>query len=110
MSHFNPRRFNRRRALELGGASLVFAPLIASMPVAFAAELPKLDENDAAAKALGYVHDAMTIDASVRGDESRSCANCRFYTEADAEWGPCNLFPGKAVAAAGWCKGWVAKA
>jgi hypothetical protein len=46
----------------------------------------------------------------VRGGEDRVCSSCRFYIKNDVAWGPCNLFPGKAVAAQGWCKGWVAKA
>jgi hypothetical protein len=32
------------------------------------------------------------------------------YTgKAGAASGPCNIFPGKDVAAAGWCKVWVLK-
>ena len=27
-----------------------------------------------------------------------------------AEWRPCSLFPGKSVAADGWCSAWVKKA
>ena len=74
-----------------------------------AGELPRLDEADRSAKALSYVHDASRIEAATRGGAERICRTCRFYTDADAAWGPCTLFPGKAVKANGWCKGWVAR-
>jgi len=75
-----------------------------------AAELPRLDESEPSAKALGYVHDAGTVESATRGGSDRVCATCRFYTEPAEAWGPCTLFPGKSVAAKGWCKGWVALA
>ena len=70
-----------------------------------AEDLPKLSEDDPTAKALGYVHDATTVDASVRAAEN-FCSNCQLY-QSDGEWGPCAIFPGKAVAAKGWCKSWI---
>ena len=97
----------RRRLLRagLGAVALVAAPRLAS-----AADLPKLSLDDTAAKALAYVHDASSLSAADRGGADRNCANCRFYTVPEGDWGPCTLFPGKSVAAAGWCKGWVARA
>lgn len=63
----------------------------------------QLNPEDAQAKALGYVHASTT--------DGQTCMNCQFYTgAADAEWGPCGIFPGKDVAAKGWCKTWVQKA
>ena len=73
-------------------------------------ELPKLELEDPTAQALGYVHDASTVDPETRGGEDRTCTTCQLYTEPEAEWGPCALYPGKAVAAEGWCKGWVKRA
>ncbi len=75
-----------------------------------AADLPHLDESDQAAQALKYVHDASQVDEGMRGGADRVCRGCRFFTEPSSEeWGPCTLFPGKAVNASGWCSGWVAK-
>lgn len=82
-----------------------------SLPVVFraqAADLPKLTLDDPAAQALKYVEDASTLAAGARGGDDRNCASCNFYTAPDQpEWGPCTLFPGKAVSASGWCSGWV---
>jgi len=38
--------------------------------------------------------------------EGHNCSNCMFFNEADHG---CQLFPGKAVEAAGWCQSWVQK-
>ncbi len=78
---------------------------------AHAEDVPKVDENDATAKALKYVHDAGQVDAGTRGGDDRFCDNCQFYTgDPSSEWGPCTLFPGKSVNAKGWCSAWAKKA
>ena len=58
-----------------------------------------------------------TLPASVdpasrlRSDEVQTCANCQFIQGEDGKaWRPCQLIPGKAVAAAGWCSAWAPKA
>jgi hypothetical protein len=83
-------------------------PVVLGTRTSAASELPRLDEADRSAKALSYAHDASRIEAATRGGADRSCRTCRFYTNAGEAWGPCTLFPGKAVSADGWCKGWVA--
>ena len=70
--------------------------------------MPHLEESDPAAQALKYVHDAASVDAGTRGGAERNCANCRFFGDASGGWGSCQLFPGKAVNADGWCAGWAA--
>ncbi len=77
------------------------------------AALPRLDEKDPTAAALGYVHDAAKADkkkfASWKPDQD--CANCNLYQAKPTDaWGPCAIFPGKQVAAKGWCAAWVKKA
>jgi hypothetical protein len=79
-----------------------------------ASDLPQLDETDPAAVALLYVHDASKVDTSnpmaARFEAGQNCANCaQILGEEGAEWRPCGIFPGKAVAAAGWCSVWAAK-
>ena len=94
---------NLTRRQFLGSTAVVVAispSLILTSRSVVAAEAPRLDPNDAQAKALAYVHQSPTAD--------NVCANCQLYTgAADAEWGPCAIFPGKQVAAAGWCSAWV---
>lgn len=96
-------RPSRRRFIALAGAAAAAAPFAALVPahVAGAADLPKLALDDPTASALGYVHDSTT--------DGQQCKNCALWQGADNEWGPCPLFPGKAVSANGWCKSWVKK-
>ena len=93
-----------RRQLLGASVALGAAPLLAlGNTTAIAAEPPRVDPSDPQARALSYVHESPQAD--------RNCANCRLYTgPADTAWGPCAIFPGKQVAAAGWCSAWVAKA
>jgi hypothetical protein len=61
-----------------------------------------LDPNDPTAKALGYVTQSTKPDSK--------CSNCtQFQGKAGDAQGPCTIFPGKDVAAAGWCMSWVKK-
>ncbi len=108
MSRDNTSR-SRRQFLRAGVTGMAALQLAAVARGAAASELPRLDEADVTAKALNYVHDAMQVSAETRGAAVNVCATCRFFTAASDGWGPCTLFPGKAVAAQGWCKGWVAK-
>lgn len=96
-----PQNWHRRRSRTPHGAVV--------LPVA-ASELPRLDQADPTAKALGYVHDASALGADIRVDATRVCSTCRFYPRAEQAWGTCALFPGKVVSAQGWCKAWVAGA
>ena len=80
---------------------------------AAAEDLPKLDEADPTAKALVYVHDATSVDASnplaARYEAGQTCANCsQIQGDAGAAWRPCGIFPGKLVANDGWCSVWAA--
>ena len=66
-----------------------------------------LDAGSAEAKAVKYVEDAARASGATPGSR---CANCALYQGAEGSaQGPCQLFPGKAVRAAGWCKSWAAQ-
>ena len=96
-------KYTRRQILGAGLATVASIPLAAISSRAVAADGAKVDPNDPQAKALAYVH--------ASPDAERNCANCQLYTDASAaEWGPCAIFPGKQVAAAGWCTAWVKRA
>lgn len=101
----------RRQFIAAGViAGLVPIPVVLGPRSAAAAELPHLDESDPTAKALSYTHDASTVTAQTRGGADRFCHTCRFYLDPSATpWGPCQIFPGKAVNVNGWCKAWAAK-
>jgi len=92
----------RRKFVTLMGASATVIPvsaLVASLP-SHAQDL--VDPESAQAKALQYVAESETAD--------QNCANCTLYTGADGEeMGPCPLFPGVTVHAAGHCSAWVPK-
>ena len=90
-----------RRKFIAGATVVPLQPWLAGMVVA--SDLPELTVDDPTAVALGYVLESAT--------DGQNCANCQLYTGEDgAELGPCAIFPGKSVRAAGWCKSWVVKA
>jgi hypothetical protein len=109
MSH---ERISRRGLLKGALLTLATVPAVSLLSRQALAANPLLDPNDAQAKSLGYVTDATKVDAKANPTykPGQHCANCIQYTgkAGDAEGG-CNLFPGKAVKSAGWCKVWVLK-
>ena len=104
---------NRRRFFVGAGGALGAAALVSALPrSARADDLPHLALTDPTAQALNYTEDASKVDKAkaptyVAGS---MCANCNFFQGAAAAWGPCALFPGKAVNAKGWCAGYAKKA
>jgi hypothetical protein len=76
------------------------------------AEAAKLDVNDPAAVALGYVEEASRVDVKkypsfVKGS---NCDNClQLQGTPGNSYRPCSLFQGKLVAVGGWCSGWTAE-
>ena len=105
-------KIQRRSFLKAAVIGAVAAPVVTQVAQAGQAALPLVDPNDAGAKALGYIHDAAKVDAKANPTfkPNQKCANCIQYTGkvSDAQAG-CNLFPGKGVKGAGWCKVWVQK-
>ena len=102
------RRFIRNVAVALPAGAAI------GSGHALAQDMPQLTEDDPAAKALLYVHDAADVDTTnpmaARYEAGQDCANCVQIQGADGEeWRPCAIFPGKLVNAAGWCSVWVAK-
>lgn len=95
---------SRRRFLKTATGSVAAVALLGLIPRrARAADLPHLSLDDPTAKALQYTEDASSVKNPLYkpGD---TCANCQFYQGASGdEFGPCQLFPGKAVHANGWC-------
>jgi hypothetical protein len=84
-----------------------FTVLAAVRPraIAAAAPAPLLDPGSAEAKAVKYVEDASKASGATAGSR---CANCGLYQGPDGSTeGPCQLFAGKAVKAAGWCSSWA---
>lgn len=80
---------------------------------AHASDLPHLTADDPMGKAMKYTDDASTVDPASRNNPAavQNCANCALVQGADGDaWRPCQIFPGKAVAATGWCSVWAPKA
>ena len=95
------RRLLRRLAL---GASV--APVAATLSrTSLAASAPLLSADAPEAKAVKYVENAKAAKGAAAGN---NCANCALYQGPDGSTqGPCQLFPGKDVKAAGWCSSWA---
>lgn len=89
------------------------APAPAAAAPAAAGALPLLDEKDATASALAYVADAARVDKTKSPNfvAGSLCSNCvQYKADAASEAGPCTIFPGKNVAAKGWCTAYAKKA
>ncbi len=112
---------SRRKFLGFGLTAFVAAPVAASLLAARTAAaqdaIPKVDETDPTAQALGFKADATKVDTAAfpkrAGEEGAKqfCRSCALYQgkEGDSS-GPCAMFPGKAVANGGWCNAWAPKA
>jgi hypothetical protein len=95
----------RRKFVKAFASGTVVIPLswLASARLAQAADLPQLNPESSAAKALGYTQQS--------ADANKLCSGCQFYTgAADAGWGPCVLFPKNLVNAGGVCNSWFKRA
>lgn len=94
---------SRRRFLKIAAGTTAAAVVIGGLPrFARAADLPPVTEADPTAKALGYVEDA-SKSTNPKRKPGDACSNCQFYTGGATGRGACQLFPGKSVAAKGWC-------
>jgi hypothetical protein len=95
--------FSRRALVDSALKALPFlVALDLSTQTASAAALVPLDPGDPTAKALAYVNDSAKPD--------QKCANCaQFQGQTTDSRGGCTIFPGKSVAAGGWCSVWAKK-
>jgi hypothetical protein len=84
----------------------------AALMAAGSAQAAMVDENDAQAKALGYVADAAKVDKGKfkQYAAGQACSSCALYQGGAAPAGKCALFPGKEVAGKGWCSAYAKKA
>jgi hypothetical protein len=101
---------SRRQVIQI--IPFASTALLAYHP-AFAADPPMVDEKDPQAVALGYVADAARADKAKFKTyaEGQNCTVCQLYQgKAGAAAGPCTLFAGKQVSSKGWCVAWAKKA
>jgi|SRR5579862_653428 len=96
----------RRGLLRRLALGLALAPVAAAgLRNALAAEAPLLAVTSPEATAVKYVEDAAQAKEAQPGN---SCANCALYQGTyGSSQGPCQLFQGKDVRAAGWCSSWA---
>jgi hypothetical protein len=102
----------RRTFIQLSAVTAA-GYLVQSGREARADDLPHLSADDPMASAMKYTDDASSVDPASRTNPAadQSCANCALLQGTDGDaWRPCQIFPGKAVAAAGWCSVWAPKA
>ena len=97
---------SRRRLLQKLTLTAPLIPLAAyQLHTAAAADAPLLSPDAKEAKAVKYVEDASKAQGAIPGS---TCANCAVYQgHSGAPAGPCQIFPGKQVKAAGWCSSWA---
>jgi len=103
---------SRRKFLTRAAQGVALIPLLSmTEEVVWAAE--KITLDNPMALALGYVHDASTVDVAKfpkrAGAEGAKqfCDNCSQYKTTEEGWGTCTIFPNLLVAGKGWCNVWV---
>ena len=95
----------RRALLRKVAMVVALTPLAVSKLARAAAANPRLNPAEPAAKAVKYVEDAKHAQGATAGSR---CANCALYAgTSGSTQGPCQIFPGKDVMAAGWCSSWA---
>lgn len=100
----NPSRRQLLKRLTLGATAFTAATALQPRP-ASAADAKAISPDDPAAKAVSYVENAAQAKGATPGS---NCANCGLYQGASGSpQGPCQLFGGKLVKAAGWCSSWA---
>ncbi len=93
----NRRDFLRLSALTAGATLIPVTQLQAQE------DLEKLSPDNPQAQALKYTEETPK--------EGQRCNNCvHAKGDLNADWVGCNIFPGKKVAAAGWCNVWAPRA
>jgi len=94
-----------RRRLLSGLLAAIVVPVAMGVRRALAAAAALLAVNAPEAQAVGYVEDARQAQRAAPGS---NCASCALYQGVNGSTqGPCQLFPGKEVKAAGWCSSWA---
>jgi hypothetical protein len=98
---------NRRKFVKVAAASLAAIPVLVNAQAVDA----KLAEDDPTAIALSYKEKSTEVDAEKHPNHEASqlCSGCSLYTGGTDPWGGCAIFPGKLVAADGWCAAYAAK-
>jgi hypothetical protein len=106
MTDLDRDRLSRRRLLQKLGIGVSLLPLAAyQLKAALAADAPLLSPDAKEAQAVKYVEDAAKAKGALPGS---TCANCALYQgHSGAPTGPCQIFAGKQVKAAGWCSSWA---
>jgi len=96
---------SRRRFVQKLMLGATLAPLaLTRFDSSSAADQPLLSPDDPAATKVKYTEDAGT-QKSAKGNK---CATCGLYEGTyNSTQGPCQVFPDKAVKAAGWCTAWA---
>lgn len=92
--------------------SVLGTAALATGHLAQAAAPAKVLESDPQAKSLGYKEDATKVDKAKfpKYMAGENCAKCQLYSGKSGDSGPCAVFGGKTVKAAGWCSAYVKKA
>ncbi len=113
MTRTNVDVWRRRSVLGLVSLAITLFTLTSRVKPVSAQSASRLDEQDPAAQALGYRHDAKQVDRKRFGkyQAGQACSNCQlFQVKSGSAWGPCPIYGGRQVAATGWCNAYVRKA
>ncbi len=94
-------RLNRRVFM----LQCALAPVVLAGGASARAADPMLSESEPKALEFHYKADSATVDAKAHPSwtSAQKCSACQLYEDGADGAGSCLLFPGKRVAAIGWC-------
>lgn len=101
------KNIDRRTFVKVTASTFAAIPLVVSAQ----AETTNLPEDDAMAVALGYKEISSEVDGEkyANHDDKQLCSGCSLFVDGADGRGACAIFPGKQVAADGWCTAYAAK-
>jgi len=105
---------NRRKFMfqvAVGASALTLARFVSAEDAA-AAPKPRLTEDDAYAKSMGFRLNTENVDQAKypKHTTDQHCAKCQLFSGEDGdEVGPCSFFGGRLVPPTGWCRNFKPK-
>jgi hypothetical protein len=98
------RQFLTQTAVGLGAIGILVTGRVQAQAL--------VSETDPQATSLGYKVDTTKVDKKKypKHVAEQKCLNCTLYQAKSADSGGCAIFPGKQVAANGWCSAYQKKA
>jgi hypothetical protein len=97
--------------VAVGASALTLSRLVSAEDAA-AGPKPRLTEDDAYAKSMGFKLNTENVDQAKypKHTTDQHCSKCQLFSGKDGdEVGPCSFFGGRLVPPTGWCRNFKPK-